>query len=272
MRAQRLVSIAAASAALLLGGGPTFAAVVDYFDVPPIRTTQAMRTSYGKVLPAGTYRLKVRQAADGTLDLLFFNPSGILIGLSKAQFRAGGTAKNGDPIPTEQLSMNYTKIRVDYTKSGASSTQNQKMKDSTAGSPGSKAQGKIEGQAGSQVFPKVEGQPGSDVGKQFVGQPGSQGFAKIEGQEVADAKGGGEGSKGGGKGSFQTGGAAGQKAGLLLPAVQMARRGGLPAGKTFAQLGFGVGSQAHLQRNAIIIVGGSQANGSIIAVLTPAGR
>jgi hypothetical protein len=250
MRAQRLVSIAAASAALLLGGGPTFAAVVDYFDVPPIRTTQAMRTSYGKVLPAGTYRLKVRQAADGTLDLLFFNPSGILIGLSKAQFRGGGSARSimetdkGSPVlPGSQGTDKQGQGKIlPYIE------------------PGSKVQGKVEGQPGSQAFAKIEG------------QPGSQGSAKIEGQEVADSKGGGEGSKGGGKGSYQTGGSAGQNHGLLLPAVQVARTARLPAGKSFAQLGFGVGSQAHLQRNAIIIVGGSQANGSIIAVLTPAGR
>ncbi len=46
----------------------------------------------------------------------------------------------------------------------------------------------------------------------------------------------------------------------------------LPPGLTFARLGFGVNSRARFENNAIIIVGGGQVAGEIVAALTPAGR
>jgi hypothetical protein len=251
MRAQQIASIVVASTASLLAGSPGFGAAVDYFNVPsPVVLSQPMRTSYGKVLPKGTYFVRVEPAADGSLKVLLFDTHHILIGLSKAQFRGGGSARSimetdkGSPIlPGSQGTDKQGQGKIlPYIE------------------PGSKVQGKVEGQPGSQAFAKIEG------------QPGSQGSAKIEGQEVADSKGGGEGSKGGGKGSYQTGGSAGQNHGLLLPAVQVARTGRLPAGKSFAQLGFGVGSQARFQNNAVVIITGKPGTGEIIAVLTPAGR
>jgi hypothetical protein len=251
MRAQQIASIVVASTASLLAGSPGFGAAVDYFNVPsPVVLSQPMRTSYGKVLPKGTYFVRVEPAADGSLKVLLFDTHHILIGLSKAQFRGGGSARSimetdkGSPVlPGSQGTDKQGQGKIlPYIE------------------PGSKVQGKVEGQPGSQAFAKIEG------------QPGSQGSAKIEGQEVADSKGGGEGSKGGGKGSYQTGGSAGQNHGLLLPAVQVARTARLPAGKSFAQLGFGVGSQARFQNNAVVIITGKPGTGEIIAVLTPAGR
>jgi hypothetical protein len=263
MRAQQIASIVVASTASLLAGSPGFGAAVDYFNVPsPVVLSQPMRTSYGKVLPKGTYFVRVEPAADGSLKVLLFDTHHILIGLSKAQFRGGGSARSimetdkGSPIlPGSQGTDKQGQGKIlPYIE------------------PGSKVQGKVEGQPGSQAFAKIESQPGSQAFAKIEGQPGSQGSAKIEGQEVADSKGGGEGSKGGGKGSYQTGGSAGQNHGLLLPAVQVARTGRLPAGKSFAQLGFGVGSQARFQNNAVVIITGKPGTGEIIAVLTPAGR
>jgi hypothetical protein len=275
MRAQQIASIVVASTASLLAGSPGFGAAVDYFNVPsPVVLSQPMRTSYGKVLPKGTYFVRVEPAADGSLKVLLFDTHHILIGLSKAQFRGGGSARSimetdkGSPVlPGSQGTDKQGQGKIlPYIEPGS------KVQGKVEGQPGSQAFAKIEGQPGSQAFAKIEGQPGSQAFAKIEGQPGSQGSAKIEGQEVADSKGGGEGSKGGGKGSYQTGGSAGQNHGLLLPAVQVARTARLPAGKSFAQLGFGVGSQARFQNNAVVIITGKPGTGEIIAVLTPAGR
>jgi hypothetical protein len=213
----------------------------------PLVVQHPMRTSYGKVLPPGTYSLEVREGANGTLDLLFFDTRHILIGLSKAQFRGGGTARSIMPTdkgsPISPGSETHLKFVTPAGSQGMDKQGQGKLLPYIES--GSQAKGKLDSQQGSRVYDKDAGEVGS--------KGGSKVFPKLF---LKDAV----------KGET---GASGQP-GLLVPAVN-ARRS-LPPGRSFTQLGFGSGSLARFQGNAIIIVGGNPANGEIIAILTPAPR
>jgi hypothetical protein len=240
MKVRQTASVVASLAALLLGVGARSGkyALWDHcFEAPePVVLSQPMRTSYGTVLPAGT---------DGTLDLLFFDPSGTLIGLSKAQYVGGAGAPAAATGMNPRVSTAMINTKIKRTKIGQPKYEEQ---------TGSKAQGKMsQGRDGSPTTP-------DSIALKNGGSPAPVG-------EVTSG-----GSKGGGKVSYQTGGSAGANHGLQLPAVQVARSAGLPAGTSLAQLGFGPGSQARFQNNAVVIITGKPGTGELKAVLAPAPR
>jgi len=198
-----------------------------------------MSTSYGRVLPAGRYFLEVREAPDGTMNLLFLNERHALVGLTQARFLGAGTSGGG-----AQASANYLK----YENAGSKvldKTSPLVVGSTAADKHGSSTNLKYEDKSGSALADKTS--PLLPAGSNAAGK------VKLTGEPVSQAE-----HK---AWSPQWGGKAFASAAT-----------GLPPGETFVHLGFGVNSRARFENNAIIIVGGNQGAGEIIAALTPTGR
>ncbi len=204
----------------------------------PMEFNYPLNTSFGRVLPAGRYFLEVREAPDGTMNLLFLNERHALVGLTQARFLGGGTSGGG-----AQTSANFLK----YEKTGS------KVADKTSpSSVGSSAADKWHPTGDLKMAGSGATKPADKTSPPLVGSAAADKW-KFDGQPSSQVE-----HKGW---SPQWGGKAGASAAT-----------GLPPGESFAHLGFGVNSRARFENNQIIIVGGNEGNAEIIAVVTPAGR